>query len=106
MLSNDQLGVKLGHSAMSAQCPHCPKADVDSQKCQKETFAISQPAGFSFAAHIHLGGAAATQVTTGDLAPIRDQVTKLEVARIDFLGKLVARSNLGDDIFADSMDGV
>jgi hypothetical protein len=29
MLSNDQLGVKLGHSAMSAQCPHCPKADVD-----------------------------------------------------------------------------
>jgi hypothetical protein len=38
MLSNDQLGVKLGHSAMSAQCPDCPKADVDprivmSQKC-------------------------------------------------------------------------
>jgi hypothetical protein len=28
MLSNDQLGVKLGHSAMSAQCPHCPKADM------------------------------------------------------------------------------
>jgi hypothetical protein len=24
MLSNDQLGVKLGRSAMSAQCPVCP----------------------------------------------------------------------------------
>jgi hypothetical protein len=22
-------GVRLRHSAMSAQCPHCPKADVD-----------------------------------------------------------------------------
>jgi hypothetical protein len=29
--------------------------------CHKETFAISQPAGFSFAAHVHLDGAAATQ---------------------------------------------
>jgi hypothetical protein len=32
--------VGLGHSAMSAQCPVCPKADVDprivmSQMCQK-----------------------------------------------------------------------
>jgi hypothetical protein len=31
-------GFKLGHSAMPAQCPHCPKADIDpriamSQKC-------------------------------------------------------------------------
>jgi hypothetical protein len=44
MLSNDQLGVKLGHSAMSAQCPHCPKADVDprivmSQKCHQRLLA-------------------------------------------------------------------
>lgn len=43
--SNDRLGVKLGHSAMSAQCPHCPKADVDprivmSQKCQEPTYVL------------------------------------------------------------------
>jgi hypothetical protein len=29
MLMNDRLGVRLGHSAMSGQCPVCPKADVD-----------------------------------------------------------------------------
>jgi predicted Zn-ribbon and HTH transcriptional regulator len=38
----DRCGVTLGHSAMSAQCPHCPKADVDprivmSQKCHEAT---------------------------------------------------------------------
>jgi hypothetical protein len=47
MLSNDQLGVNFGHSAMSAQCPHCPKADVDprnvmSQKCRFLTYATQQ----------------------------------------------------------------
>jgi hypothetical protein len=47
MLSNDQLGVKLNHSAMFAQCPHCPKADVDprivmSQKCHSPTYAVQQ----------------------------------------------------------------
>jgi hypothetical protein len=45
---------------------------------------------FSLIAESYLGGAAAVQVTTGDLAPIRDQITELEVTRIDFLGKLVA----------------
>jgi hypothetical protein len=49
-------------------------------------------------------GAATAEVATGDLAPIRDRVTELEVTCVDFLGKLVACSKLGDNIFAESMD--
>jgi hypothetical protein len=72
--------------------------------CQEETFESVKSSDFQ--ARVHLDGPAAVQITTGNLPPIRDQCAELLIARVDSLGKLVPRSDLGDDILADFMDGV
>jgi hypothetical protein len=78
MLSNDQLGVKLNHSAMSAQCPHRPKADVDPrlvmlQKCQEATLALRRK---SLAAYSITSSASATKFT-GNSMPVAFAVLRL-----------------------------
>jgi hypothetical protein len=37
-------GSELGHSAMSAQCPVCPKAEVDPRSCDVAKVAQATPA--------------------------------------------------------------
>src|SRR5262249_9935790 len=57
--------IKLGHSAMSARCPHCPKADVDARS--HDVAQVPEPAvsNRSRAASLfdHLVGAGASPLT-------------------------------------------
>src|SRR5439155_11902962 len=88
-------------------CAGHPRLSSDASQAQTWMAGTTSPAmttvGISFSSD---EPAAVEERTFGDVAPIHDRPTELHVARVDFPGKIVAGSGIGDDLCADREKGL